>query len=292
MSDSTNLGQQRRVELPQGPISYREAGSGEPLVFVHGLLVNGDLWRKVVPGLSRDYRCITPDWPLGSHLPAMKPDADLTPAGIADIIAAFLETLDLERVTLVANDSGGAISQLVVTRHPERIGRLVLTSCDAFEVFPPTMFKPLGVVARLPGSVFVMSQSMRIRAFQQLPFAFGALTNDPIDTRVLDSYLLPARQSADVRRDLRKFLTSISSRYTLEAAPKLASFNRPVLLAWDDEDRFFKWELAQRLAKAFPNARLEKIEGSKTFIPEDQPETLAALVAAFVREPSESLSPA
>ena len=125
---------------------------------------------------------------------------------------------------------------------------------------------------------------------RRLPFAYGALTVDPIDDRVLDSYLEPSRTDAGIRRDLTKFLTSISNRYTLEAAPKLANFDRPVLLAWDDEDRFFKWELAQRLAAAFPNARLEKIARSKTFIPEDQPEELAALVAAFAREPSEVLS--
>ena len=134
--------------LPQGTIRYRERGNGEPIVFVHGLLVNGDLWRKVVPTLAKDFRCITPDWPLGSHEVPMNPDADLTPTGLAKLVADFLAALELENVTLVGNDTGGALSQIVVTEHPERIARLVLTPCDAFEVFPPRLFKYLS--ARRP----------------------------------------------------------------------------------------------------------------------------------------------
>src|SRR5688500_18689891 len=127
----------KEVRLKQGVVRYREVGSGPPLVFVHGLLVNGELWRKVVPLLSGSYRCIVPDWPLGSHAVALEPDAELSPVGVAALIADFLAALELKGVTLVGNDSGGALCQLVATRHPERLGRLVLTTCDAFEVFPP-----------------------------------------------------------------------------------------------------------------------------------------------------------
>jgi len=110
---------------------------------MHGLLVDGRLWRKVVPRLEGDFRCIVPDWPLGSHVRALRPDADLSPPGLARIVADLMEALDLDGVTLVGNDTGGAISQLVATRHRERLARLVLTPCDAFEVFPPALFKPL-----------------------------------------------------------------------------------------------------------------------------------------------------
>ena len=118
MSVSEQLGESKQLTLPQGTIHYRERGTGEPIVFVHGLLVNGDLWRKVVPTLSKDFRCITPDWPFGSHETPMNPDADLTPTGAAKLIADFIEKLELQNVTLVGNDSGGAISQIVVTEHP------------------------------------------------------------------------------------------------------------------------------------------------------------------------------
>ena len=123
------------LELPQGQIRYRDSGAGRPLVFVHGLLVDGLLWRKVTPLLDGEFRCIAPDWPLGSHRVALAPSADRSPHGMARLIADFLEKLELEDVTLVANDTGGAIAQLLVTERPERIGRLVLTPCDCYENF-------------------------------------------------------------------------------------------------------------------------------------------------------------
>src|SRR5262245_12567970 len=129
MSTSADLGQQKQIRLDQGTIGYRERGKGRPIVCVHGYLVNGDLWRRVVPKLSDEFRRITPDWPMGSHSIAMDEDADLTPPAMADLISEFIERMGLSDVVLVANDSGGAISQLVVTRHPERIGALVLTPC-------------------------------------------------------------------------------------------------------------------------------------------------------------------
>jgi pimeloyl-ACP methyl ester carboxylesterase len=285
MSISSELGDVKEVSLPQGTIRYRERGNGEPIVFVHGLLVNGDLWRKVVPTLAKDFRCITPDWPLGSHELPMKADADLSPAGLAKLIDDFLAALDLRNVTLVGNDSGGALSQIVVTQHPERIGRLVLTPCDAFEVFPPRTFKYLGVVARIPGALWQLAQSQRIRPLRRLPIAFGWLTKRPLDRQISDSYVRPAMSSGDVRRDTAKFIRSISPEYTLEAGRKLPQFQRPVLLAWAAEDKFFDMALGQRLAAAFPNARLEVIDASRTFVPEDNPAKLAELIAAFAREP-------
>ena len=140
MSLSSKLGEEKSVRLPQGTIRYRERGRGTPIVFVHGVLANGDLWRDVVPRLAETHRCITPDWPLGSHEVPMEATADLSTPGLARLVADFLAALDLRDVTLVANDTGGAVCQLVVTSHPERIARLVLTSCDAFEVFPPRPF--------------------------------------------------------------------------------------------------------------------------------------------------------
>src|SRR2546428_6959136 len=151
MAISETLGNQKEVQLPQGTIAYRERGTGEPIVFVHGALGNADLWRKVVPELSKDFRCIGPDLPLGSHSRPLPADADLSPPGAAKLIADFIAALDLENVTLVANDTGGALSQLVVTRHPERIGRLGLTNCDAYNKFPPSFFRHLFWGAHCPG---------------------------------------------------------------------------------------------------------------------------------------------
>ena len=137
MTAATESPHRTEIDLPAGRIRYRDEGQGKPVVFVHGYLVDGRLWDGVVDSLSDRCRCLAPDWPIGSQPMAMKPDADLSPYGIAATIASFLEALDLEDVTIVGNDSGGAMSQVLVTRHPERIGRLVLTNCDTHENFPP-----------------------------------------------------------------------------------------------------------------------------------------------------------
>src|SRR5215217_7138360 len=161
MSVSEALGQQREVKLSQGTVRYRERGEGEPIVFVHGLLVNGDLWRQVVPRLADGYRCITPDWPLGSHSVPLAGDADLTPPGLAKLIADFLDALDLRDVTVVSNDTGTALTQILATSHPERIGRIVLTAGDAFDNFPPKMFKAVIGLGYLPGSLWVLDKAAR-----------------------------------------------------------------------------------------------------------------------------------
>ncbi|MCW2989014.1 MAG: alpha/beta hydrolase, partial [Solirubrobacterales bacterium] len=166
----TTADQRKEIDLPAGRIRYREAGSGRPIVFVHGYLVDGRLWDGVVDRLSDRYRCIAPDWPIGAQQIAMKPDADLTPPGVAATIASFLQALDLEDVTIVGNDSGGAMSQVLVTRHPERIGRLVLTNCDTYENFPPGPFKAMPPIAKLPGGMSVLAAPFRIGALARAAF--------------------------------------------------------------------------------------------------------------------------
>jgi pimeloyl-ACP methyl ester carboxylesterase len=279
------LGTRRTLDLPQGPVEAFEAGSGAPIVFVHGLLVNANLWRKVVARLSPDFHCVALDLPLGSHLKPMEPDADLSAHGLADLIADAIGALGLEDVTLVGNDTGGALCQMVVTRRPERIGRLVLTSCDYRDNFPPAMFSYFKPVASIPGGLKVMLAPMRLRFPRHLPFAFGWLVKSPIDREAEDSYVLPGMTVPGVIPDIKRVIRGLDKRYTNEAADKLGGFTNPALIAWSREDRFFKPAHAEQLAKDLPNARLEWIEGARTFSAEDQPERLAELIAGFVREP-------
>ncbi|MEA2425036.1 MAG: hypothetical protein QOH13_1446 [Thermoleophilaceae bacterium] len=284
MADRSALGATREVQVPNGTVVYQERGEGDPIVFVHGFLVDSTLWRKVVPLLADDARCITPDWPLGSHRKALNADADLTPTGLADHIVATLDALGIERATLVGNDSGGALCQITATRHPDRIARLVLTNCDAFDNFPPKAFRYLRLVAKTPGGLTAMTQSMRLPGAARAPIAFGGLTKRPIPGDVLRGWLEPAMSDKDVRRDARKVLLDMVSSYTLDAAAKLASFERPVLLPWGRDDRFFPFEHAERLAAIIPDARVVPIEDSRTFVSEDQPEALADAIRAFLAE--------
>ena len=275
----------REVSLAQGTVRYRESGSGPPLVFVHGFLVNGTLWRKVVSRLDGQYRCIVPDLPLGAHRVPMRPDADLSPPGLARVIADFIAAVDLEDVTLVANDTGGALAQIMVTEHPDRIARLVLTPCDAFENFLPPAFRPLQAIARVPGALTAALQPLRVRAVRRLPLAFGWLARTPIPSEVTDGWVEPFLTDRGVRRDAVKVLKGVSPRYTLTAAARLSAFDRPTMIAWAPEDRFFPFAHAERLVRIIPDARLERIDDSYTYVCEDQPERTAELVAGFAREP-------
>lgn len=271
----------REIELPSGTLRYSEHGDGPPVVFVHGLLVNSSIWRKVVPAVAAaGFRCITPDWPLGSHSIAV-PGADLSPPGVARIVAEFLESLDLRDVVLVANDTGGAITQLTMVAHPERIGRVVLTPCDSFERFFPPPFNVMPLTARVPGAVWLMLQSMRIRPLQRLPIALGWVAKRQIPRDVVDSFIDPSRDNRAIRRDLVRFLRGVNKRYTLDAAENLRNFTKPVLLVWATEDKLFPMSLAERLAAVLPDATLENINDSYTFVSEDQPAELARRIIVF-----------
>jgi pimeloyl-ACP methyl ester carboxylesterase len=279
------LGAARELDLPQGRLRYFEAGSGSPIVFLHGLLVNANLWRKVVARLLPEFRCLTLDLPLGAHTLPMPDAADLTPQGLADLIADTLDALALDQVTLVGNDTGGALCQIVVTRRPERVGRLVLTSCDYRDNFPPPMFRYFKPAAAIPGAMRLLMLPMRLRAPRRLPFAFGWLVARPIERRAEDSYLLPGMSIAGVERDLKRVIKGIDTGYTNAAADRLGEFGKPALIAWSRDDRFFKPAHAERLAHDLPNARLEWIENARSLSPEDEPDRLAELIAAFLREP-------
>jgi pimeloyl-ACP methyl ester carboxylesterase len=278
----------RSVSLPQGTIHYRETGpaDGPVLVFVHGLLVNHTLWDGVVAGLDGTHRCIAPDLPLGSHSEAMERDADLTPGGVANLIADFIEELELDDVTLVANDTGGALSQIAITTRPERIGRIVLTNCDAYENFLPLAFRPLQWLAKIPGALALAAQPLRIKAVRPSPLGFGLLTKGRVPDAVLESWSRPVLADRAVRRDAIKLLKTIHPRYTLEAAEKLGAFPGPALLAWAPEDRFFKIAFAEKLLGEFADGRLEKIADARTFVMQDQPERVAELIGEFAGSPA------
>ncbi|UMP04025.1 alpha/beta fold hydrolase [Amycolatopsis sp. EV170708-02-1] len=282
MTTSDLLGEAHVVDLGDARIRYRDRGDGPPVVFVHGLLTNGLLWRKVAPAVSdAGFRCLTPDWPLGSHeIPV--PHADLSPPGVAALIARFLEALDLTGVTVVANDTGGALTQLLMTTSPERVGRVVLTPSDSFERFLPPLFAGLSPLARIPGGVGLVTAALRWRWLLKTT-DFLWLAKHPVPDHVLDAYLLPSRRSAEIRDDLRRFTASVDNRYTLTAAERLPAFTKPVLLAWAPEDRHFPLWVGRKLAGVLPNAELKTIEDSYAFVPEDQPERLSGMMVEFLR---------
>jgi pimeloyl-ACP methyl ester carboxylesterase len=268
------------IGLSHGTVDYRDQGTGDPVVLIHGVLVNGRVWQDVVPLLSAHARCIVPDLPLGSHSRPMDPGADLTPRGLADLIAEMLEGLGLENVTLVGNDTGGALCQIAATEHPERIGRLVLTNCDAFEHFPPPAFRlAMKALARVPGAVLVLAGLARLGPVRRGAMSLAPFTVEPVGDELLRAWVTPLRRHA-IRRDLIKVLRGIAPEYTLEAAEKLPGFERPVKLVWGTRDRFFPLTDAQRLASLCADAELVTIDSARAFVQLDAPARLAEIVLA------------
>jgi len=267
------------IQLSQGVVRYREEGTGTPIVLIHGLLVNGNVWDRLVPLLAAQGRCIVPDLPLGSHSLPMHEGADLSARGLSRLIAEFMERLELEDMTLVGNDTGGALCQLVVAYHPERLGRLVLTSCDAFENFPPPAVRPLLTALKLPGALVTTSVLGRLRAVRRAAFKAMPLTMQPIPDEQVKSWVAPLADKR-IRADLATVVRGIDPAVTIAAAERLRDFDRPALIAWGAEDRFFPFSDAERLAATLPNARLELVPGARAFVQLDAPERLAEMIGS------------
>ncbi|MBO9522989.1 MAG: alpha/beta hydrolase [Nocardioidaceae bacterium] len=278
------------IDLPAGTLHYDTYGDpgGEPVVFVHGFAIDGRVWTPVAERLAAaGLHCLVPTWPFGSHTTPMRPDAELAPPAAARLVNDFLAALGLERVTIVGNDSGGAVVQLLVTQlltsqDRSRIGRLVLTNCDSFENFPPGVFKLMSRMARIPGVGTAMLQPMRFERFLRGTSGYGALTTTRLPTELLRSFIAPMLTDRGVRRDALKFFGAADARDTIAAGALLPQVDVPALLVWGADDTFFTLAQAERIAAALPDATLVPVPDAKTYVSLDQPEVVADAIAAFV----------
>ena len=266
-----------QVQLSAGTIEYEDTGGDGPtLLFGHGLIMDGTLWRHVVADLRGDCRCVLPTLPLGGHRQAMNADADLSMAGMVGLMGELIEQLDLRDLTLVMNDWGGP-QLLVGGPHDDRIARLAICSCEAFDNVPPKgAARLLPYIARVPGGLAIALAPLRVHRLRRLPTAYGPLTKRPVPKDVMDGWFGPFLSDRAVRRDLAKYALSAAQgrREMISVADALARFDRPALVAWGAEDRLMPIEHARRLAELIPDARLAEIADSRTLIPEDQPAAL------------------
>jgi pimeloyl-ACP methyl ester carboxylesterase len=271
------------VELPHGTVHYSESGAGAPVVFLHGYLMGAGLWAPVVRLLKGEFRCLVPELPFGAHPAPMRPGADLTAAGLGRLVADFLDALDLSDVTLVGNDSGAAVAQVVAARHAGRLGGLVLATGDAFDNFPPKPFRPLIAAARA-GTLTPLLAMLKARPARSLPTAYGWLTHGDLPHDLIDRWVAAYFADKGVRNDLRRLTAALGDDdFMNQIATELAAFTGPALLAWAADDKFFPAEHARRLAAILPDARLELIPGSRTWVMRDQPELTARLVSELAR---------
>ncbi|MCE5287645.1 MAG: alpha/beta hydrolase [Nocardiaceae bacterium] len=271
--------------LPSGAVEYREYGpvvsSRPPVLFVHGVLVDYRLWEPVAQRLAAaGYRCIAPTWPLGSHRVAWGPDADRTPRGAARLISEFIADLGLTDVTLVGNDTGGALCQYVMHEYPDAVGRVVLTNCDAFDIFPPQPFKLLFSLARNPAMISMLLAPMHLRFLRHSPLGYGLLITKR-DPKLTNAVLKPAQTDRAIRADLAAFAKAIDPAELAKVTPALRGFTKPVSIVWGMADRAFTPKMGRRLAEVLPNATFTEVPGARTFVSLDQPVAVFEAITAL-----------
>jgi len=272
------------VDLPQGAIAYRAAGpaasSRPPVVFVHGVLVDSRLWAPLADRLAAEgIRSYAPTLPLGAHQHPMNAGADLSPLGIAQLVRDFTAALGLTSVTIVGNDTGGAICQVLLGGDTSRVGAAVLTNCDALAAFPPRAFVPLFRALRHPGLVACLALGLRSAALRHGPLAYGPLASGPLDRGLTRDWVRPLASQA-IRRDLATFARGVRPGLLLDAASRFGQFTGPVRIVWGQADPFFRAELGRQLSEAFPNASLTAVPAGRTFLPLDHPGEVASEITA------------
>ena len=273
----------KTIHLGQNLLEYQDIGQGQPLLFIHGAFSNQYTWRKIIPELSKHYRCIAPSWPFGAHRQAFSHQADLTPKGITAFIQQFIEALHLEQVVLVANDTGGAYAQIFTASHPEKVTKLILSNCEGLEVFPPKKFSSLPKLVRFPGYTRLMAQAFKLKPLLKTPTTFGLLSNSLHKEELFDLYAKDFSQQKAIRQDFKKLAMGWHPKYTQEAAEKLKKFNKPVLVLWGNDDvQLFPVRLGKRIADIFPDAQFMEIPNAMTYIQEDQPKEMVRQIRNFL----------
>ncbi|MGW1164454.1 alpha/beta fold hydrolase [Streptomyces sp. NPDC002550] len=272
------------IELSAGTIDYQDTGGDGPVVVLaHGLGFDESVWADVVSALHPDFRVLVPVLPLGSHRRPMRQDADLSAHGIARLLAEFLDRLGLQDVTLVQNDTGTA--QLLVGVRDERIGRLVLTSCEALDNYPPgVQGRILNAACRIPGGVFLLLQSFRFPFLARMQTSLGGMTKKRLPKELVARWYGPLLTNRHIRRDFTKFLRTTRKDCYLEAARNLPEFTRPALVAWGAEDRMMPSATGRRLAELLPAARYVEIPGARTLVQLDNPAALTEEIRRFVKD--------
>ena len=273
-----------QVALDKATIDYRVFGPEDsphpPVVFVHGILVDSRLWDRVAEGLARQgFRCYLPNWPLGSHTTPVSDPSVLSPSGVATMIRDFIAALGLSDVTLVGNDTGGGLCQLVIDAYPDQIGRLALTNCDAFDKFPPFPFTLVFALLRGPISIKLLSNQLRIKALRHSPLGYGLLLARP-DPQLTASWLDPCRNDVRIRRNVATLLRNVAKTDLVDVSTRLHRFAKPVTIVWGQGDRCFTPALGRRLAAQFPNATLIEVPGARTFVSLDAPAAVVDAIAA------------
>lgn len=268
------------VATKSGDISYLDFGSGRPALFIHGLGTNSYLWRNVIAELRDDYRCLALDFP-GHGASPVDPAQDLSLPALAQVIEDFCDALGLSTVDAVANNTGGAITQIFASRHPERIGTLTLTNCEAHDNIPNEVFRPTVELARRGELVGFASRMLNDRELARSERAIGANYEDPqyLTDEAIDAYLGPVAGSPQSAEQFQRLLTQLDAQDLLDAEPGLRQLTAPTLIVWGTGDLHFEVSWAHYLRGLIPGAGVPvELPGAKLHFPDERSADFAALL--------------
>jgi pimeloyl-ACP methyl ester carboxylesterase len=277
----------RSIEVPAGVIDYDEAGSGPPVVLLHGLLMDHTVWDRVLPLLPAGFRYIRPVLPLGAHRHPMNPGADLTLPGQVRLVADLLDALGLEKVTLVHSDWGGALF-LTARGLDRRLARQVILPCEAFGNFPPGLpGKMVALAVRLPGGVQLAARQLRVGWLRRLPLLYGQMARRPVPGEVIRRWTQPVLSDPGIRRDLTAYCRGTFDKAALiRDTEALGRFQGDVLVLWSPDNKVMPPAHGHRLAALIPRARYAEIPGAYVLSMLDEPEAVAREMGAFLTGPA------
>jgi pimeloyl-ACP methyl ester carboxylesterase len=264
-----------------GDIAYRETGSGPVAIFVHGVLLNGHLWDRLIDRLIDMRRCIAIDI-LAHGATGARTDQDLSFDAQASMLAAFCDAMKFEHVDIIANDSGGGIAQILAAQHPERIRSLVLTNCDTHDNWPPEGAGPLHHLAEQGRLGAIGRQLLDNVDFARTSFATGFEHPERLSAEDFRTWLEPLFRTPESTRNIERFITSFDCKQTVAVEPLLRKFEAPTLVVWGTGDVFFPVKWAYWLRDTIPGVReVVELEGAKLFFPQERPDELATALRDF-----------
>jgi pimeloyl-ACP methyl ester carboxylesterase len=272
MSQQGNAARKANVTTASGTIAYAEQGKGPVALFVHGVLLNGHLWRHQLAALSDIRRCIAPDLLTHGDTEIAK-EQDVSVTANAKMLRELLDALDIEQVDLVGNDSGGGIAQIFAAHNPQRLRSLTLTNCDAHDNWPPKAFKPFLEMAAGGGLPSTLSAMVSDKNVYRSPQSLGPAYEHPerVTDETIDLYLTPHLRTAQRTHDLERFLAAFDPSHTVAIEAQLRKLQVPTLIAWGTDDVYFDVKWADWLAAAIPGTRRNvRFKGARIFFPEER----------------------
>ena len=264
--------QQRTVQTRSGQISYAEHGSGPVALFVHGVLLNGYLWRHQLQHMADIRRCIAVDL-LAHGNTQIAPDQDVSVTANARMLGEFLDALGIAQVDLVGNDSGGGIAQIFAATQPQRVRSLTLTNCDAHDNWPPEAFKPVLAMSAAGGLPATLNAMLADKNVYRSAQALGPAYENPqqVSDETIDIYLQPHVRSAQRTRDMERFLAGFDPIHTLRIEDGLRALRAPTLVVWGTDDIYFDAKWSKWLADTIPGTRRRvEFDGARIFFPEER----------------------